>query len=180
MRLAVRLDLWRGPDLLQVTDVLRGGRPVARPDLEAPVRGHADRGFSFWGRAMSDLPTLLRSLRPVLNPGVFAFCVLPPGVEVDAVVTVREPEGVTAVVPEEVAAAHGLTPAFRAGWITLGVQSDLAAVGLTAAVAAALAAEGIACNVVAGVYHDHLFVPADRGGDAIAALQRLAASHAAG
>jgi hypothetical protein len=129
---------------------------------------------------VSDLPTLLRSLRPVLNPGTFAFCVLPPGVEVDAVVTVRELEGVTAVVHEELAATYGLTPAFRAAWVTLSVQSDLAAVGLTAAVAAALAAEGIACNVVAGVFHDHLFVPADRGDDAVAALERLAASHAAG
>lgn len=129
---------------------------------------------------MSDLTALLRSLRPVPNPGVFAFCVLPPGAAVDAVATVREPEGVTAVVPEDVAAARGLTPAFRAAWITLGVQSDLTAVGLTAAVAVALAAEGIACNVVAGVHHDHLFVPADRGGDAMRALERLAASHATG
>ena len=129
---------------------------------------------------VSDLPTLLRTLRPVLNPGVFVFCVLPPGAAVDAVVTVREPEGVTAVVPEEVAAAHGLTPTFRAAWITLSVTSDLAAVGLTTAVAAALAADGIACNVVAGVFHDHLFVPADRAGDAVAALERLAAAHAAG
>lgn len=129
---------------------------------------------------VSDLPTLLRSLRPVLHPGAFAFCVLPPGVSADAVVTVREPEGVTGVVPEEAAAAHGLTPAFRAARVTLGVRSDLAAVGLTAAVAAALAAEGIACNVVAGVYHDHLFVPVDRAGDAVAALERLAASQSAG
>jgi len=53
------------------------------------------------------------------------------------------------------------------------VTSDLHAVGLTAAVATALAAAGISCNVVAGACHDHLFVPVDRAGEALAALQAL-------
>ena len=39
--------------------------------------------------------------------------------------------------------------------------------------AAALAAEGISCNVVAALNHDHLFVPVDRADDAIAVLDRL-------
>ncbi len=56
------------------------------------------------------------------------------------------------------------------------MHSDLAAVGLTAAFATALAAEGLSCNVIAGVHHDHLFVPWDRRVDAMAALERL--SHA--
>jgi hypothetical protein len=129
---------------------------------------------------VSDLPTLLRSLRPVLHPGTFAFCVLPPGRDVPALMTIREAEGVTAVLAESDAAALGLAPVFRAAWITLTVHSDLAAVGLTAAVAAALAGEGIACNVVAGVHHDHLFVPFERGQDALAVLTKLAASRAAG
>jgi hypothetical protein len=49
----------------------------------------------------------------------------------------------------------------------------LSAVGLTAAVSAALTAEGISCNVVAAYGHDHLFVPADRAADALRALERL-------
>ena len=57
--------------------------------------------------------------------------------------------------------------------ISLTVQSDLAAVGLTAAFARALAAEGISCNVIAGVHHDHLLVPWDRRDDAMATLRRL-------
>jgi len=49
----------------------------------------------------------------------------------------------------------------------------LAAVGLTAAVARALADAGISCNVVAAAHHDHLFVPVDRAAEAIEALSRL-------
>ncbi|WP_367890127.1 ACT domain-containing protein [Rhodobacter calidifons] len=53
------------------------------------------------------------------------------------------------------------------------MQSDLAAVGLTAAFAGALGREGISCNVVAGYHHDHLFVPWDRRWDAMVALRAL-------
>ena len=34
---------------------------------------------------------------------------------------------------------------------------------------------GIACNVVAAVRHDHLFVPADRGAEAVAVLAAMSA-----
>ena len=60
--------------------------------------------------------------------------------------------------------------------ITLTVHSALEGVGLTAAVAGALAQAGIACNVVAGYHHDHLFVPWDRREEALAILQRLSQS----
>lgn len=62
---------------------------------------------------------------------------------------------------------------FRAAWITLTVHSDLQAVGLTAAVATSLADAGISCNVVAAAHHDHLFVPVESAGLAIAVLQAL-------
>ena len=81
----------------------------------------------------------------------------------------------TVILEEAAAAAAGLQPAFRAAWITLTVHSDLHAVGLTAAVSAALAAEGISVNIVAAVSHDHLFVPVERADDAIAILDRLQA-----
>ena len=64
-------------------------------------------------------------------------------------------------------------PVFRR--ITLGVTSSLQAVGLTAAVAGALAAAGIAANVVAAFHHDHVFVPADRAADVMACLAGLGA-----
>lgn len=124
----------------------------------------------------SDLGELLRTLQPVLNPGTYAYCVVPDGTDTSALAplgTFREAEGVTVIVEESVAIAHGLQPLFRAAWITLTVSSDLAAVGLTAAVARTLTDAGISCNVVAAAHHDHLFVPVERGDDAIAALRRL-------
>ena len=117
----------------------------------------------------------MTTLLPVLRPGVYAFCALPPDRAVDfpVVGTFREDEGPTVIVEEAVASAHGLDVVFRAAWVTLGVNSDLYAVGLTAMVARALADAGIACNVVAAVRHDHLFVPAGRGEEVVAMLERL-------
>ena len=61
------------------------------------------------------------------------------------------------------------------GWarITLGVQSSLAAIGLTARVAEALAARGISANMVAAFHHDHVFVPWERREEALALLRGL-------
>jgi hypothetical protein len=77
----------------------------------------------------------------------------------DAFALIRESEGVTIIRP-------------GTGWarITLGVHSSLAAVGLTARVADALAAQRISANMVAAFHHDHVFVPWDRRDEALAAL----------
>jgi hypothetical protein len=85
---------------------------------------------------------------------------------------VAEAEGLTVVAPLAALQAAGVAsdPWAR---ISLTVASDLAAVGLTAAFAGALGAEGISCNVIAGYHHDHLFVQWDRRADAMAALEAL-------
>lgn len=125
---------------------------------------------------INDLAELLRTMRPALNAGPYVFCTVPEGFEIATLAPLgffREAEGLTVIVEESVALAQGLQPLFRSAWITLTVNSDLAAVGLTAAVSRALADAGISCNVVAAAHHDHLFVPVDRGADAIAALRVL-------
>jgi hypothetical protein len=66
----------------------------------------------------------------------------------------------------------GWTVGYRAAWITCEVLSALDAVGLTAAIATALAAEGISANVVAGHHHDHVLVAEDDADRALAVLGR--------
>ncbi len=125
-----------------------------------------------------DLDELLSGMDPVHNPGRYVYCTLPGRVPAGLrpVVTVAEPEGVTFVVAQEEADALGLPYTYVAAWLTLRVHSALEAVGLTAAVATALAERGISCNVVAGFHHDHLFVPVHEADRALETLNSLAAS----
>jgi hypothetical protein len=123
-----------------------------------------------------DLQVLLSSAQPELRPGTFVFVVVRDEAHLETLApdaTVREPEGLTAVVRRERADALGLAYEYLAAWIILRVHSQLAAIGLTAAVSTALAGAGISCNVIAGYHHDHLLVPADRAGDALEALAEL-------
>ena len=123
-----------------------------------------------------DLETLLRSADPEVRPGTFVFVVVHDEALLDRLepeATIREAEGLTAVVRQERADALGVPYDHLAAWITLRVHSALDAVGLTAAVSTALARAGISCNVIAGYHHDHLLVPADRAADALEALAGL-------
>lgn len=125
---------------------------------------------------IGDLPALLRALEPALHPGTYAFATVPGADAVapaGAVATIREDAGLSVVMELGALRAAGLEPAFPCAWITLAVHSDLAAVGLTAAVAGALGRAGIACNVVAGARHDHLFVPVDAAERALGVLRAL-------
>jgi hypothetical protein len=123
----------------------------------------------------TDLATLLRSMRPVLDAGRYVYASVPTMPEdVSPVVTVREEEGLTLVLERDDADRAGVPYEYVAGRITLQVHSSLEAVGLTAAVARALTDHGISCNVVAGYFHDHLFVPLDRADEAVEALEALA------
>jgi hypothetical protein len=127
-------------------------------------------------KPIADLAELLRSLRPVLNEGVYCFVSVPSGFDamsVNPIATFLEREGLSLIIEEHVAVTHRLTTAFRAAWITLTVHSDLNAVGLTAAISTALADAAISCNVLAAVHHDHLFVPVDRAADAMRVLKSL-------
>lgn len=125
-----------------------------------------------------DLGALLAGMRPELVPGRWVFTTTPPGraaPDVEAVVTVREDEGLTRVVARADADRLALPYDVVLAQITLRVHSALEAVGLTAAVAGCLTEHGISANVVAGFFHDHLFVPEADAERALAALEQLAA-----
>ena len=118
-------------------------------------------------------------LAPELHPGTYVFCVDDGASRLTPVATIREPEGLTLVLPREDADGAGLRYDLVLAWITLTALTTLDQVGVTAAVSTALAHAGIACNVIAGFHHDHLFVPAHRGNEALAIIRDLGASSAA-
>ena len=125
-----------------------------------------------------DLAALLRDMQPLLDAEPYGYGMIAAGVvpqEVEAFAVIVEAEGTTVVAPAEALQRAGIAHQGQWARISLTVHSDLAAVGLTAAIAAALAREGISANVVAGYFHDHVFVQWDRRSDAMVALAALAA-----
>lgn len=126
----------------------------------------------------TSLPLLLRSMSPQLNEGDYVFCTLAEDTPLQGrsvIASIREQEGLSVVLARQDADALGLTYDYVAAWITLSVHSALAAVGLTAAFAGALGRADISCNVIAGFYHDHLFVARTDAARAMAVLKQLAA-----
>jgi hypothetical protein len=115
---------------------------------------------------VSDLAGMLAGMAPVLDARRWEFALVAGDPPANAFALIREDEGLTATIAD----ADG---AFAR--ITLMVHSALDGVGLTAAVSGALAEAGIACNVVAGFHHDHLFVPWERRGEALAILSDISA-----
>jgi uncharacterized protein len=130
---------------------------------------------------MTEFPSLsqlLTQLSPVLHEGVYVFATIPrdsPLTHINPIATFRESESTTVILEESRALELGISIHFRAAWITLEVYSDLAAVGLTAAVSTALAEANISCNLIAATHHDHLFVPVENGERALKILRRLQA-----
>lgn len=127
--------------------------------------------------AEKDLHTLLATMRPELREGEFVYVLWPHGKPLAGAIeaAVREAEGLTVVLPRVEADRLGLSYDFVGTWITLQVHSSLEAVGLTAAVSAALTEAKISCNVLAGFHHDHLLVPVADGDRALEALHELVA-----
>ncbi|MBT8185147.1 MAG: ACT domain-containing protein [Eudoraea sp.] len=128
----------------------------------------------------SELNALIRDMQPELHPGQYVFIsekdpnMIGPN---DIIGLFREKEGTTVIIEQPTAEKLGLPYDFLACWITLNVHSSLQAVGLTAAFSAALAKEGISCNVIAAFYHDHIFVAKADAGRAMEVLKDLSAKN---
>jgi hypothetical protein len=109
----------------------------------------------------TNLTKLIQNMNPILNDGNYVFCTVSDlsNIPMDSVIgTFREAEGTTIILAKAEADKLNLAYEYIAAWITLEVHSALEAVGLTAAFATALGNNGISANVVAGYYHDHIFV----------------------
>lgn len=110
-----------------------------------------------------DLSRLLEMLDPRLYPDRYSFAAADePHLAEGAFAIIREDEGICCIAPD---------PGGEWARITLGVQSSLDAVGLTAVLSSWLADVGISTNIVAGLFHDHLFVPWDRREEALQCLR---------
>jgi hypothetical protein len=108
-----------------------------------------------------NLVTLLKNMKPVLNSGEYVFCTLSNTEKIDlnkVLGSFKEKEGTNLIITKEYADLMGFSYTSIMSWISLEVHSSLEAVGLTAAFSKILADANISCNVVAGYYHDHIFV----------------------
>lgn len=131
----------------------------------------------------TDLAALLRSMKAKLAPETYVFvtqktAAIPAGVQPRMVF--EEAEGTTLIISLDAAKAHQLPYEFPCRMITLDVHSALEAVGFIAKIATALAKHDMGVNPVAGFYHDHLFVPADRADDAMLILSDMASAATTG
>lgn len=125
----------------------------------------------------TDLDKLIANLEPVLNEGEYVFVTVCDTEEIpreSTICEIKEKEGVTVIISKLEADALGLSYDYIASWITLNVHSSLEAVGLTAAFSTALGNNGISCNVIAGYYHDHIFIDIKDQKKALSVLQNMA------
>ena len=127
----------------------------------------------------TNLRDLIQTMSPLLDDAEWIFATINVEDEASlapyAIASFREAEGLTLVLPLP---ASGDLESVSAPMkrIILEVHSSLEVVGLTAAVAGALAKEGISANVIAAYYHDHIFVPKTSADRALALLQALSTS----
>lgn len=126
----------------------------------------------------TNIDKILSALSPRLLEGTFVFCTLKNGrygdlAHASPVASFQEVEGLTLVLSKENADSEKLHYDGLFRCITLGVHSSLEAVGLTAAISTVLAKNHISANVIAGYYHDHIFVQAEQATQSVELIQQL-------
>ena len=125
----------------------------------------------------TNLNNLLRFMAPKIQPAVYVFCTIK-DISIDysqynPISVFIEPEGISLIIDKDVATKSGLEFNGTYRQITLSIHSSLDAVGLTAAVSAALAKHKISANVIAAYFHDHIFVQSENATKALEVLRSL-------
>ena len=126
-----------------------------------------------------DLEKLLASMSPELMDGEYVYCTFQDAQYGDfsdlaPVAAISESEGLTLIIPKSKADEKNIAYGSAFKGITLSIHSSLDAVGLTAAFSSKLTEHGISANVIAGYYHDHIFVQSDFAARAMEALNQFA------
>jgi uncharacterized protein len=125
-----------------------------------------------------NLGILLASIDPELGAEEYVFHTMDASfaeiARMEPWAVIHEKEGLTLILERAVAEKAGIETGSVFRRITLNVHSSLDAVGLTAAVATRLAGAGISANVVAGYFHDHVFVGRERAEEAVGLLRGMA------
>jgi len=132
-----------------------------------------------------NLQAALASLTTTTDPTLYVFVTVPISHEGSipsqvenvlkyARLVFYEHEGVTLVLSKALAQEYTLRYEYPCRMITLNVQTSLELIGFMATISKRLTEGGISCNVVAGFYHDHLFVPEERVRDAVMLLADVA------
>lgn len=125
-----------------------------------------------------NLDKLLQTMSPTLVAGEFVFCSFEDSrygdhSNLEPIASFAESEGLTLVIPKSKADEYAIRYESVFSCITLKVHSSLDAVGLTAAISTKLTEHGISANVIAGYYHDHIFIQCEFAEKAIAAIEEL-------
>lgn len=128
-------------------------------------------------RGETNLNKLLQGMSPQLHKGDYVFVTVEDTNQIDRNITVcefKEAEGTTLILEKSKADELKLSYSYISAWITLMIHSSLDAIGLTAIFSSELAKYNISCNVVAGYYHDHIFVDKKDAEKAVNVLKKLA------
>ena len=127
-----------------------------------------------------NLDILIRNMTPELR-GNYVFCTVDEAtfsaLPLKPLGFFAEREGITLIVSQEDADRCRLHYTCVASLISLGIHSDLEAVGFLATICTALADAGISTNVISGYYHDHLFIPHEAAERALSLLAKLSNEH---
>ena len=126
-----------------------------------------------------DLEKLLTSMSPELMDGEYVFCTFQNAqygdyLDLEPLAAIRESEGLTLIIPKRKADDKNIYYESAFKRITLRIHSSLEAIGLTAAFSSKLTEHEISANVIAGYYHDHIYVQSDHAEKAMKALNEFA------
>lgn len=128
----------------------------------------------------TDLAKLIKCMNPEMDATQYIFvCFNQKNVNLESLnywAMIQEKEGITYIMTTNEAKKKRIQAESIFKKITLNVHSSLEAVGFTAVVATELAHHNISTNVVAGYYHDYIFVPEKKAEEAFERLKQLSGS----